>query len=59
MAFHGTGIVLPKSVYTSDEGFDLRFSKRAVYGAGNYFGIKIENCFDYRFDYKNGLFGVI
>ena len=35
--WHGTGNTPSYCITDSDEGFDLRFSKRAAHGIGNYF----------------------
>ena len=35
--FHGTRANNPELIYSSEDGFDMRFSKKGLYGYGNYF----------------------
>lgn len=47
-AFHGYGQTNPEKITLGDEGFDLRYSKRAIYGKANYFSAKPESCKTYQ-----------
>ena len=47
IGYHGFGHTDPKLITGGDEGFDLRFSKRANYGKGNYFARSIQGCKSY------------
>jgi len=35
--YHGTSTTDPKLIYMSEEGFDMRFGKRGMWGLANYF----------------------
>ena len=35
--FHGSGATNPKTIYESEDGFDIRFARKGLYGTGNYF----------------------
>ena len=37
--FHGTRLNDPKSIYDSEEGFDMRFSAQGMWGQANYFAV--------------------
>ena len=45
--FHGYGQTDPNLIMTGSEGFDLRYSKRAVYGKANYFANHHGDCLSY------------
>ena len=38
--FHGTRNTPPEQIYTSEEGFDMRFSPGGMWGRANYFAFK-------------------
>ena len=46
--YHGYGQTNPELITLGDEGFDLRYSKRAVYGKANYFSAKPDSCKTYQ-----------
>lgn len=35
--FHGTRATDPQQIYTTEDGFDIRFSNAGAYGTGIYF----------------------
>ena len=37
--FHGTRSNMPKEIYYSEEGFDMRFSAQGMWGRANYFAV--------------------
>ena len=37
--FHGTRDNMPKEIYNSEEGFDMRFSAQGMWGQANYFAV--------------------
>ena len=39
LAFHGTTNTKPSEIYSSEEGFDMRFSRDGLFGRGNYFAL--------------------
>jgi hypothetical protein len=38
--YHGTSGTKPSLIYTSDEGFDMKFSREGMWGLANYFAKK-------------------
>ena len=37
MLFHGTSSTVPEVIYSSEEGFDMRFSNEGMWGRAVYF----------------------
>ena len=35
--FYGSSSTAPEEIYKSEEGFDMRFSHKGMWGQGNYF----------------------
>lgn len=48
--FHGTSSNPPKCIYESEEGFDMRYSRKGLWGLGNYFAenANYASCFAYK-----------
>ena len=40
--FHGTRNNDPKSIYSSEEGFDMRYSASSMWDQGNYFAVNAD-----------------
>jgi len=53
-AFHGTGVTDPKMIYNCEDGFDMRFSKKGLWGRGIYFAknarYSIQNGYEHNTD---------
>ncbi|CAI2362654.1 unnamed protein product [Moneuplotes crassus] len=49
LLFHGTSITNPTTVISSEEGFDMRFSRQGLWGRGIYFAEKMEYSDKYAF----------
>ena len=37
--FHGTRLIDPKMIYNGEEGFDMRYSNKGLWGLANYFAV--------------------
>lgn len=46
--YHGTREALPNNVYTSEEGFDMRFSQAGMWGRAVYFAANSIYSHSYR-----------
>ena len=51
MLFHGTGVTKPSKIYTSEQGFDFRYSSHGLWGTGTYFAEKVSYSHNYSFRY--------
>ena len=47
--FHGTSKTAPEMIYAQDEGFDVRFSSKGLWGEAIYFAknASYSNCYSY------------
>ena len=53
--FHGTSGTLPEKIYADEEeGFDMRFSRRGMWGQGNYFAERASYSDNYAYQHPNG-----
>ena len=53
--FHGTSGTLPEKIYADEEeGFDMRFSRRGLWGQGNYFAERASYSDNYAYQDPNG-----
>ena len=49
LLFHGSGSHNPREIYQGDASFDMRFSRRGVWGKGNYFAANASYSDSYAF----------
>ena len=49
LLFHGTGVTKPSKIYTSEQGFDFRYSAQGLWGTGTYFAEKARYSHHYSF----------
>ena len=54
--FHGTTNNLPKRIYESEEGFDMRYSRQGLWGLGNYFAVAANYASNYAYKDASGIF---
>ena len=52
--FHGTSSNDPKSIYSSEEGFDMRYSASGKWGQGNYFAVNASYSNGYAYKDSSG-----
>ena len=52
--FHGTRANEPKEIYGSDEGFDMRFCTRGMWGQANYFAVNASYSDTYSYSAPTG-----
>ena len=52
--FHGTSNIDPKDIYACEEGFDMRFSARGLWGQGIYFAVNASYSDNYAHITTNG-----
>jgi hypothetical protein len=52
--YHGTRQTPPSLIYTSEEGFDMRFSPGGMWGRANYFAVNSSYSNSYRHDSARG-----
>ncbi len=52
--FHGTRANEPKEIYGSDEGFDMRFCTRGMWGQANYFAVNASYSDTYSYSVPTG-----
>ena len=45
--FHGSSSTAPEEIYKSEEGFDMRFSHKGMWGQGNYFAVSAKHSCSY------------
>ena len=52
--YHGTRNTPPDKIYTSEEGFDMRFSPGGMWGRANYFAVNSSYSNGYAHPLPNG-----
>ncbi|XP_028405175.1 protein mono-ADP-ribosyltransferase PARP12-like [Dendronephthya gigantea] len=52
MLFHGTSKTPPKKIWQSEDGFDLRYSRRGMWGIGSYFAQNSSYSDNYAYIYS-------
>ena len=52
MLFHGTSQTPPSKIWQSEDGFDLRYSRRGMWGIGSYFAEKASYSDKYAYRYS-------
>jgi Poly(ADP-ribose) polymerase catalytic domain len=54
MMYHGTSNTDPKLIYTSEEGFDMKYSAQGMWGHANYFAKNSEYSNSYAYRHPSG-----
>ena len=52
LLFHGTSRTPPSKIWQSEDGFDLRYSRRGMWGIGSYFAEKASYSDQYAYTYN-------
>ena len=52
--FHGTRTTDPQKIYNSEEGFDMRYSSKGMWGVANYFAVNASYSHNYAHNDKSG-----
>ena len=55
LLFHGTSQTPPSKIWQSEDGFDLRYCRRGMWGIGSYFAEKASYSDQYAYKYTTNL----